>query len=263
MEYAVLLLAGGLLLTDVIINRHTLLTRQRNESTELLDAILPTQLQHQIVAATNTLPLGLQSHRMATVLFFDMSGFAQITSHRPVSQHIQLLHQLYMAFDHILMRFGIERLKTNGDQYIAVAGVPLTYSKRLSIPENHTAMLCDVALLMRKQFRLICTQFKIQSTSRFGIASGAVVSGCIGHLKPCYDVWGMPMVVAARLETTCKPDHIQICSTTRNLLPNDFKCDTRGTLELKGLGKTSTYWLREKTVSFTPAVISRSGPLIL
>jgi adenylate cyclase len=131
---------------------------------------------------------------------------------------------------------GCEKIKTIGDAYMAVAVVPHTAEENAKIAARLGIGMMDVCARVSQQTG-------IPLTLRIGIASGPVMAGVIGKAKFAYDVWGETVNLAARLESHGKPDHIHISDETKILLEGDFACTLAPRIQIKGVGKTRTWFL--------------------
>jgi adenylate cyclase len=147
---------------------------------------------------------------------------------------LHLLEELFVAFDDICRRHGVEKIKTIGDAYMAVAGAPFACP-------DHAERMARVALEM--QHILTQRDGSENLQMRIGIHSGAVAAGVLGKDRFVYDLWGDTVNVASRLESHGAAGRIQISQETRDLLGDRFETEARGRIELKGRGLTATWWL--------------------
>lgn len=173
----------------------------------------------------------IEEHEFCSVVFADFTHFTRYCAEHSQQQIIKTLHNIFCTFDEIASRFELETIKTNGDQYMAVA-----HSKSSLYANRHTALAaCQFALAVRTWFQ---TQaFKPPMNIRIGIASGESVSGIIGQNKPAYDLWGTTVNTAARLESIARAGGINACSKTVNLTKATLLFSESSASELKGLGK--------------------------
>ena len=210
----------------------------------ILDRVFPTTF----------LPIKDKTHAQTqcfkdvSVLFIDMSCYSEFATNQPLHKHVELLHRAYTVFDRILSDHGIVRVKTNGDQYIAATGIPLTETEHQPINFNHlqpsaTALdLCIAAIEIQCAFIKISKQFEFTSQLKMGIASGDVIAGFIGNLRPSFDLWGIPMIVASRLEQHCPDSHIQICADTyKKVRHSSITASFNDVYNFKGLKNIEVY----------------------
>jgi adenylate cyclase len=154
----------------------------------------------------------------ATVIFADIVGFGKITARMKAYEIVSCLNQLFSEFDRLADDFGIEKIKTIGDNYMAVAGVPTPRSGHARAATKFALEL--VAATGRLQSRL-----PVPFSIRVGLHSGPVMAGVIGTRKFAYDVWGNTVNIAARIEAASEPDRVSVSEVTAKLLGTDFKLD--------------------------------------
>jgi class 3 adenylate cyclase len=203
-------------------------------SEELLQNVLP----QAIVARLKETPSRIaESFEAASVLFADVVGFTEICSSTPAANVVDLLDELFSAFDILVARFGLEKIKTIGDCYMVAAGVPAARS-------DHADALADLALAM---LETVASRNAVSGTSlslRIGIHSGPVIAGVIGKSRFLYDLWGDTVNVAARMESHGESGKIQVSDATARLLSDRFSRAQRGIVSVKGKGDMNTYWLQ-------------------
>lgn len=171
-----------------------------------------------------------------SVVLSDFQGFTTISSRMDPAMLVEHLNAIFLRFDALSQRLGVEKIKTIGDAYLAVAGVPTQRP-------DHAAACADMAIGMLSALREANEAFATPFHVRIGIATGPVVAGIIGTHKFAYDVWGDTVNVANRLETTCEPDRIQVSGATAERLRGAFLVEYRGEVELKGKGSLPTFYL--------------------
>ena len=140
-------------------------------------------------------------------------------------------------FDALAVRHGVEKIKTIGDAYMVVAGLPDP------VPD-HTARLARMGLDMLNCINELRTETGLDINIRIGIASGPVTAGVIGTRKFSYDVWGDPVNLASRLEGLADPGRILVCPACHEKLGDAFEFESRGPVEIKGLGALETWYLK-------------------
>jgi class 3 adenylate cyclase/CheY-like chemotaxis protein len=173
----------------------------------------------------------------ATVLFADIVGFTGFSAGLAASAVVEVLNGVFTAFDHIAGELGIEKIKTVGDAYMAVAGVPEPC-------EDHAARAARLALKMLDVAGREGARMGRSLELRIGLHSGPVVAGIIGTHKFAYDVWGDAVNVASRMEAHGLPGEIQASYETYERLREGFAWVPRGEIEVKGRGPMLTYLLK-------------------
>lgn len=230
------------------------LSAEQEKSERLLLNILPEAIaerlkqQQQIIA---------DSFPEVTVLFADIVGFTQLASRICATELVQLLNELVSAFDRLAVRHGLEKIKTIGDAYMVVGGLPAHRPDHAeAIAEMATDMLQEVARFSLKRGESL--------RLRIGIHTGPVVAGVIGTHKFIYDLWGDTVNIASRMESHGLPDCIQVSAATYELLRDKYQFQQRGRIPIKGKGEMTTYLLTgrqaggvSKSPLFLPAGISR------
>jgi adenylate cyclase len=153
-----------------------------------------------------------------------------------------MLSRIVSEFDKLAVRHGVEKIKTIGDAYMVVAGLP-------EPAPDHTARLARMGIDMLATVERLRAETGLAVNLRIGMASGPVMAGVIGTRKFSYDVWGDPVNLASRLEGQSLPGRILICPACRKKLGDDFVYESRGPIEIKGLGALETWFIiSEKSV---------------
>ncbi len=174
-----------------------------------------------------------------SVLFADLVGFTEFSAHKSPTQLVEILNGIFCEFDRLSESRGLEKIKTIGDAYMVVGGLPTPR-------EDHGEAIALLALEMQ----VALTQFNLKIGENFqlriGIHSGSVVAGIIGISKFSYDLWGDTVNVASRMESNGESGKIQVTEAIYEGLKDKFVFEKRGMTEVKGKGKMLTYWLLEK-----------------
>lgn len=165
----------------------------------------------------------------ASVLFADLAGFTARAAQSEPAALVRFLNRVFSALDALVERHGLEKIKTSGDAYMVVSGVPRARA-------DHAAALADLALEMRQALAGLVDAQGQAVAVRIGIASGPVVAGVVGTRRFFYDVWGDAVNVAARMEQTGEPGTIQVAPQTAALLEERFVLQARGAVEVRGKG---------------------------
>jgi len=179
------------------------------------------------------------SYPEVTILFSDLVGFTQMSSKTSATELVMLLNDLFTRFDKRAEMLGLEKIKTIGDAYMAVGGLP--------IPRPDHAELCaDMALGMFEDLQEFNASNGKSLNMRIGLNSGPVVAGVIGFTKFSYDLWGNTVNTASRMESTSKAGRTQVSTATYELLNGKFSFDEQGPVECKGLGQVMAYMLEKR-----------------
>ena len=229
----ILLIGSALLLTLMGILIWSI-SRGRRKLRELLLNILPVNIVDELNKTGIT---KARRHNNVSVLFADFINFTEISEPIPPEQLVRLLNQYFSAFDDIVERFKIEKIKTIGDNYMCAAGLT-------QAPDNGQPLvtLINAAREMIKYTRTQSSNADIPDFQlRTGIHTGPVVAGVVGKKKFAYDIWGYTVNTAARMEQNGTPDEITISEKTYDQIKNIFNCIPRGPVKIKGKGMMHVY----------------------
>jgi adenylate cyclase len=204
---------------------------------ERSDALLRNILPRQIIGRLNNGEAVIADRVDAvTVLFCDLVGFTQIASRLTPVALIRYLNLIFSEFDTLTHALGVEKIKTIGDAYIAVAGLP-------EPRPDHAQTAAELSLKMLEALNRVNLSLKTQFEVRVGMHTGPVVAGIIGTHKFIYDVWGDTVNIASRLEAHGSPGRIQVSEETRRALEHCYEFEPRGIVDIRGKGKTMTSYL--------------------
>jgi len=207
---------------------------ERAKSERLLLNVLPKAIAERLKAGQRTI---VDSFIDSTVLFADIVGFTRIASRQSPQRTVQLLNEIFSGFDRIAEQLELEKIKTIGDAYMLVSGVP-------SIRADHAEACANAAFEMIEAVRVFNRRHQLDWSIRIGMNSGPVVAGIIGTRKFSYDLWGDTVNIASRMESHGQPGQIQISEVTMQLLANKFEFEPQGEIEIKNSGPMPTYILR-------------------
>lgn len=206
---------------------------EREKSETLLLNILPKEIAPRLKDNPGTIA---DSYVCASILFADIVNFTPWSAELPPDEMVEMLNEIFSYFDSLLDKYRVEKIRTIGDNYMCAAGVPIPRP-------DHAQSIARMALDMRAYIRSRPARNGKQLNFRIGINSGPLVAGVIGTRKFVYDLWGDPVNVAARMESHSVPGKIQIGYETYRLIRNEFICEPRGIVEVKGKGKMATWFL--------------------
>jgi guanylate cyclase len=202
-------------------------------SEELLLNVLPAPIANRLRSGEGVIA---EQHAAVTVLFADVVDFTPYAEVTPPTEVVRLLNAIFSDFDTLADRFGMEKIKTIGDAYMAVAGVP-------AAREDHADCALRMGLAMLESVGRHRDAHGQAVTLRIGIASGPVVAGVIGRRKFIYDLWGDTVNTASRMESSGLPGRIQVTPGTRELLTDPYPFERRDGVAVKGKGTMTTYLL--------------------
>jgi class 3 adenylate cyclase len=209
------------------------LRREKERAEKLLLNIMPRTVYEEIKAFGVAAP---QRYETASILLLDFVGFTQMAVSREPTALVSELNDLFTAFDRIAEQFGCERIKTAGDAYMAVSGVP-------EPSPDHALNIAKAALLFRRYLEKRNQSREPRWLCRIGIGTGPVVGSIVGIQKYVYDIFGPGVNLAARLETLCGPMEILLSEATRRLVAAEFRTAERGLQDLRGFGPTPVFTL--------------------
>ena len=218
----------------------TVADRARAEADALLVNILPEAIAERLKARPGDKVA--DSVEEASVLFTDLVGFTELAQRLGAERTVALLDQIVSAFDRLAAAHGVEKIKTIGDGYLAVAGVSRQQS-------DHLARLARMALLLPDLVERLSAAHGVDLRIRAGLASGPLMAGIIGSDKFSYDVWGETVNLASRLESHGLPGEIQVSDAVRAALQDSFVFEPRGPIQVKGVGRLHTWLLKKETVA--------------
>lgn len=212
---------------------HRLLEAEQERSERLLLNILPAEIADQLRHGQTTIA---EAQPDVTILFADIVGFTPLAEGIGPRAVVDLLNDVFSAFDELADATGLEKIKTVGDAYMVVGGLPRP------CPE-HLAAVLEMALLMGEAVARIPTPDGEALNLRIGIDTGPVVAGVIGRRKFSYDLWGDTVNSASRMESHGVPGRVQVTERVARVAQQQFEFEPRGSIEVKGKGPMRTYLL--------------------
>ena len=239
--FLILVLAGGLFNRYKFIRKtKQIIEAEKDRSENLLLNILPAETAEELKQNGEA---KARKYEMVSILFTDFKGFTALSTTMSPEELVKEIHHCYKAFDDIMTRHNIEKIKTIGDAYMAAGGLPVP-------SETHAQDILRAAIEIRefmdrlKEERISkdLPYFEI----RIGIHSGPVVAGIVGTKKFAYDIWGDTVNIAARMESNSEPGRINISETTYQLIKDQFSVLPRGKIHVKGGGEKMMYFVEEE-----------------
>ena len=216
------------------------LRRHRRRTEQLLLNILPQPIAERLKQEEKTI---VDSFSHTAVMFADIVNFTAISSKLSPEEVVELLNSVFSTFDQLAELKRVEKVKTIGDAYMVVGGVPKSI-------EDPAGAMADMALAMQKVAQTFPPIGDQPITLRIGIHLGPVTAGIIGVQKFSYDLWGDTVNVASRMEMLGEPGRIQVTETLFEELRDRYRFEERGLIEVKGKGLMKTYWLVGKIKSY-------------
>lgn len=202
---------------------------------DILYNTLPWQVADEILEKGVSKP---RYYEHVTILFIDIQGFTQMAKDSSPKQLVEELNEYFSLFDNVVGKYGVEKIKTIGDAFMAAGGIP-------EPGRTNTSEVVQAAIDIRDQTKELNEQRaksgKRGFALRIGIHSGPVVAGMIGTKKYSYDVWGDTVNTASRIENKAEPMKVIISKATHDLIRHDFTCVSQGILDLKGRGKVEVF----------------------
>ena len=213
--------------------QHEALASEQAKTEQLLLNILPRKIAQRLRAGEEHIADAFPN---VSVLFADMVGFTAMSRTMTASALVEVLGDLFSRFDLITEKHGLEKIKTIGDCYMLAGGVP-------DPMEDHAHAVIDAAIEFCTALEEMRERTGGALRMRIGVHSGPIVAGVIGLRKFTYDLWGDTVNVASRMESTGEPGRIHVSVNTANLVRNDFKLESRGSIEVKSLGQVETFFV--------------------
>ncbi|MBQ5384183.1 MAG: hypothetical protein IIU46_07000, partial [Treponema sp.] len=215
-------------------------TRELRVANEKAEHLLLNILPRDVARELTEHPDRVIAHKIpkATVLFTDIVGFTKMSSGMSADETVAMLNEMFSLFDERAEREGIEKIKTIGDAYMAVAGLS---SK--SADDGEEKKMIRFAQGLLDDVRTFNEAFPVKVQIRVGINTGGLVAGVIGKTKFIYDIWGDTVNVASRMESTGEPMRVHVSESTYNHVKNDFAWQGPVQVEVKGKGLMNGYFL--------------------
>ncbi|NJN75114.1 MAG: PAS domain S-box protein [Synechococcaceae cyanobacterium RL_1_2] len=206
---------------------------EQEKSERLLLNILPQSIADRLKSEETQIADRFDE---VTILFADLVNFTEISAQTSPKALVDLLNQIFSSFDHLADKHGLEKIKTIGDAYMVVGGLP-------NPKPDHANAIAHMALDMQREISKFQRGQDQTFQLRIGIHTGPVVAGVIGIKKFSYDLWGDAVNVASRMESHGLPGKIQVTQSAYGYLSDRFELEARGIIEVKGKGSMMTYWL--------------------
>lgn len=213
-----------------------LLRKEQEKAEELLLNVLPASIAARLKRGDKVIA---ESFPDVTILFADLVNFTQLSATISAKELVNILNEIFSEFDLLAEKHGLEKIKTIGDAYMVVGGLPIHRA-------DHAQAVASMALDMRAAIQRISNLSQEPLSIRIGINTGPVVAGVIGIKKFIYDLWGDTVNVASRMESHGIPDQIHVTGETYQVLQQEYTFEARDKIQVKGKGEMQTYLLLNK-----------------
>ena len=236
MALMVIIIGGVSYLFQFARRKNKLISLEKERSDELLLNILPDETAEEL---KNYGKVKAKEYELTTVMFTDFVDFTHYSGKMKSEDIVRSVDHYFSAFDSIVEKHGIEKIKTIGDAYMCVGGIPIADNDNADRVIKAAKEILDFVEDNINNPQDGIVPFKI----RIGINSGPVVAGVVGLHKFQYDVWGDTVNIASRMESSCEPGKINISHTTYELVKEDYNCSYRGEKEMKNRGVMKMYYI--------------------
>lgn len=222
-----------------------LIQDERQKTDELLESILPHHVASQLKTIGYARP---RNYRRATIMFTDFKGFTKSCEHLKPDEIVKYLHGFFTVFDDIVVEHFIEKIKTIGDAYMCVGGIPL---RNRSNPFDVTIAALKVQNYMTHLDKYDPDEELPRWNIRLGIHTGSLTAGVVGKIKFAYDVWGDSVNIASRMESNGEVGRVNVSGSTYKYIKDFFECEYRGEIEMKNRGKMAMYFVNRILPEFS------------
>jgi class 3 adenylate cyclase len=252
---------GGLFLVFVIaiilfrgyrnkVKTNKILDQQKEQIETLVLNILPSEVAQELKVHGYAKPKYFDH---VSVLFTDFKGFTKIADELSPHEVVTELNECFIAFDEIIGRYGLEKIKTIGDSYMCAGGIPTPN-------DDHPVKMVKAGLEIREYIR---KRNEIRSSMglpawelRIGIHVGPIVAGVVGRKKYAYDIWGSTVNIASRMESNGEAGTVNVSAATYEFIKEQYHCTYRGKIYAKNIGEIDMYFVDNELPKELPAYVS-------
>ncbi|HEV8508592.1 MAG TPA: adenylate/guanylate cyclase domain-containing protein [Chitinophagaceae bacterium] len=253
---------GGLFLVFVIaiilfrgyrnkVKTNKILDQQKEQIENLVLNILPSEVAHELRIHGYAKP---KYFDLVSVLFTDFKGFTKIADELSPHEVVTELNECFIAFDEIIGRYGLEKIKTIGDSYMCAGGIPTP-------TDDHTIKMVNAGLeikeYIRKRNEIRLSMGLPPWELRIGIHVGPIVAGVVGRKKYAYDIWGSTVNIASRMESNGEAGSLNVSAAVYNHIKDQYQCTYRGKIYAKNIGEIDMYFVDKELPKEIPAYISK------
>lgn len=207
--------------------------REYDRSESLLLNILPREIVPILKSGRETIA---DHYETCSIMFCDMVGSTPLFANMAPEEVVDWLNEVFSMFDRLVEKYGLEKIRTIGDNYMIASGVPTPRA-------DHATAIAALALDIVQGLEQLPDRGGKRMAFRLGINSGPIVAGIIGKMKFQYDLWGDTVNIASRMESHGEVGKVHVSAATYELIKDDFECDPRGTIPIKGKEKMETWFL--------------------
>lgn len=226
--------------TDDLHQKNDQLSREKERSEELLLNLLPEETARELQTTGQAIPRDFDS---VTVIMADIIDFSSISERLDADEIVSRLDQVFRAFDHIVDRHGLEKIKTIGDAYMVAGGLPTEN-------DTHPLDAVEACLAMSAYLEGLKQQRRFRNSApmqmRFGIHTGPVAAGVVGSHKFAYDIWGNTVNIAKRMESASEAGRINVSRDTYDRVKHRFSAESRGAIEIKGGREVEMFYIQPR-----------------
>ena len=224
----------------VKVRTHKILDKQKNEIEGLLLNILPKEVAHELQTSGHATPRHYDS---VSVMFTDFQAFTIIADNMSPNELVAELDACFIAFDSIIEKHNLEKIKTIGDSYMCAGGIPVP-------DENHVLNIVKAGLEIQEyisEYNIGRIQRGLKPwVARIGLHAGPVVAGVVGKKKYAYDIWGSTVNIASRMEANGEPGKVNVSQTVYEIIKDHYTCIPRGKISAKNVGDIDMYFIEDK-----------------
>ncbi|MEO8085616.1 MAG: adenylate/guanylate cyclase domain-containing protein [Bacteroidota bacterium] len=233
-------LAGALIFLIVVYRQRNKISKEKKRSEELLLNILPAETAEELKKTGTT---KAKDFSEVTVLFTDFKNFTLMSEKLSAQALVNEINYCYSAFDNIITKHGIEKIKTIGDSYMCAGGLPVANKTNA---EDTVRAALEIRDFMQNERQKRESEGKTFFEIRIGCNTGSVVAGIVGIKKFAYDIWGDTVNIASRMESSGEAGKVNISGSTYELVKAKFKCEHRGKIQAKNKGEIDMYFVESK-----------------
>lgn len=234
-------LAVVILFSVVVFRQRNKISKEKKTSDDLLLNILPAEVAEELKVKGSADAKLLDE---VTVLFTDFKGFTQLSEKLSPKELVAEINECFSAFDYIMQKHGVEKIKTIGDAYMAAGGLPTSNTTHAN---DVVKAALDIQQFMQEHKARKEAAGQLFFEIRIGIHTGAVVAGIVGVKKFAYDIWGDTVNTASRMESSGEAGKVNISATTYELVKDNYTCLHRGKIQVKGKENIDMYFVERRT----------------